>query len=338
MALKKRRVLLLVHADLVPAEDVERMSEPDRLNMRTEIDVRAALRTLGHEVEVIGLSDDLKPLRQKIDEFKPHVAMNLLEEFHSNTMLDHNVIAYLELLKVPYTGCNPRGMILGRDKALSKKVVSYHRIGAPRFAVFRRGRKIKRPVRLDFPLIVKSLTEDASLGISEASVVRSDEKLVERVQFIHRTLETPAIVEQFIEGRELYVTVIGHERLRVLPPYELLFKDPRPDTPLIATRSAKWDERFIERRGVEVRPAQLGSNALQRITRASRRIYRALNLSGYARVDYRLDPEGKPFFLEANPNPDICRGSEAPGAAAAAGMSYEEFIDQILRLGLRSLG
>jgi D-alanine-D-alanine ligase len=305
--------------------------------METEMDVLQALRDLGHEVRVQGVFDDLTPLRRHFEEFEPHVVVNLLEEFRSNTMLDYSVIAYLELLQIRYTGCNPRGMILARDKALSKKVVAHHRIAAPRFAVFRRGRKVKRPPRLEFPLIVKSLTEDASAGISEASVVRSDEKLIERVEFIHRSVETHAIVEQFIEGREIYVTVLGHERLRVLPPWELIFKDPRPDTPLVATRSAKWDPDFIDRRGVIVTTAELDPTLEKALIRTSKRVYRALNMSGYARIDFRVRQDGKLFFLEANPNPDIKRDSEAAGAAFSAGLSYEQFIDQLLRLGLRSL-
>ncbi len=337
MPLRKKRVTMMVHADLVPPEDADTLDAAARLEVRTELDVRTALRSLGHEVRVQGVSDDLSPLRQHLEAFRPHVVMNLLEEFRSNTMLDHNVIAYLELLGIPYTGCNPRGLILARDKALSKKVVTHHRVAAPRFAVFRKKRKIKRPPRLEFPLIVKSLTEDASLGISQASIVHNDEKLVERVQFMHNSIGSHAIVEQFIDGREIYVTVLGHERLRVFPPWELVFEAPRADAPLIATRSAKWDEKFIERRGVVVQPSELDDALLAALVRTSKRVYRALNLSGYARVDYRVRADGKIFFLEANPNPDICRDSEAAGGAESAGLAYPEFIEQLLRLGLRSL-
>ena len=328
---------MMVHVDLVPPEDVGELDQAAYLEMRTEIDVRGALRERGHEVQVIGVGDDLSPLRRHLEQFKPHVVMNLLEEFGSDTMLDHNVISYLELLRVPYTGCNPRGLILARDKALSKKVVTYHRIAAPRFAVFRKRRKIRRPAKLEFPLIVKSLTEDASLGISQASIVHSDEKLIERVEFMHRSIGSHAIVEQFIEGRELYVTVLGHERLRVFPPWELVFEAPRPDAPLIATRSAKWDEDFIERRGVVVKPAELDEDLAGRLVRTTKRVYRALNLSGYARIDYRVRPDGKIFFLEANPNPDICRNSEAAGGAESAGLDYPAFVEQLVRLGLRAL-
>ncbi len=148
---------------------------------------------------------------------------NLLEQFHGETIYDQNVASYLELMRVPYTGCNPRGLMLARGKDLSKKLVHYHRIPVPAFAVFPMRRKVKRPTRLALPLIVKSLSEDGSRGISQASVVDTDEKLAERVAFIHEQIGTAAIAEQYIEGRELYVGVLGNDRLRVLPVWELKF-------------------------------------------------------------------------------------------------------------------
>src|SRR5262249_26080236 len=162
-----------------------------------------------------GVGGDLTPVRSAIEEFKPQIAFNLLEAFADVATFDQNVVAYLELLKVPYTGCNPRGLVLARDKALTKKVLSYHRIPVADFAVFRRGHRARRPRRLKFPLIVKSLTLDASIGISQASVVEDDAKLEERVRFIHESLETDALVERYIEGRELYVGILGNQQLQV---------------------------------------------------------------------------------------------------------------------------
>ena len=156
-------------------------------------------------------------------EWKPHIAFNLLEGFDDITIFDQNVVSHLELLKLPYTGCNPRGLLLARDKSLSKKLLAYHRIPVPEFEVFRIGRPIRRPKRLPFPLIVKSLTQEASIGISQASVVDSDEKLKERVAFIHESIGTAAIVEQYIEGRELYVGILGNQTLQALPVWELFF-------------------------------------------------------------------------------------------------------------------
>jgi len=334
---KGLRILVLLHADLAPPSDLRSLTDDERQEMVTETDVIKALKKLGHQTIVLGLADDLGPVRQAVQQHQPHLAFNLLEEFRGDTSFDYSLVAYLEAMGVPYTGCNPRGMIIARDKALSKKVVTYHRLLSPRFVVFRSDRKIVRPKRLGFPLIVKSLTEDSSLGISEASVVKSEEKLIERVEFIHRHVGTHALVEQYIEGRELYVTVLGHSRLKILPPWELSFDELRSDAPRIATSRAKWDQQYQKRRGLVLQEARLTPAELRSVTRVTRRIFRALRLSGCARIDYRMQADGKLYFLEANPNPDVQRDSESAGAASSAGMKYEAFIAELVRLGLKSV-
>jgi D-alanine-D-alanine ligase len=240
---KKRRILVLVHETLVPPppEEIAKLSDAEVEPFKTEHHVESELRALGHDVQVLGLYDELRPLRRAIEVFKPHVAFNLLEEFRENSTYDYYIVNYLELHRTPYTGCSAPGLFLARDKALSKKVLTYHRIPIPRFIVVPRGRRPKRRKNVEFPLIVKCLNEEASLGISQASVVRSDEKLNERVQFVHERLGTAAIVEQFIPGRELYLGVIGNVRLTTFPVWELRIEDRPPGQPLVATEKAKWD-------------------------------------------------------------------------------------------------
>ncbi|ODR99716.1 D-alanine--D-alanine ligase [Methyloceanibacter superfactus] len=333
----KKRVLVLMHADLVPPDDIAGKPEQEVVEYKTEYDVVTGLREQGHEVEPLGLYDDLTPLRRAIQNFKPHIVFNLLEEFHGEPMLDQNVVSFLELVRVPYTGCNPRGLMLARDKALSKKILYYHRIRVPRFAVVPAGRKLKRkPARLTYPLIVKSQVEEASIGIAEASIVNSDEKLAERIEFMHAQVGTPLILEQYVDGRELYVGVMGNARLQTLPVWELEMRRLRADAPMIATRRAKWNRKFQERRGVEIGPARdLPPAVEQLLIKTSKRLYRLLQLSGYARVDFRLDTQGRPYFLEANPNPDIGYGEEFAEAAEAAGMNYGPLLDRIIAIGLR---
>ena len=207
--MKRLRVLVLVHPDLVPPDSSKGYTEQQINVWKTEYDVVSTLRAAGHDVRPLGVHDELKPIRDEIDGWKPDVVFTLLEQFHGEVIYDQNVASYLELLRVPYTGCNPRGLMLARGKDLSKTLVHYHRIPVPAFAVFPQRRKVRRPKRLALPLIVKSLSEDASYGISQASVVDNDEKLVERVNFIHEKIGTAAIAEQYIEGRELYVGVLG---------------------------------------------------------------------------------------------------------------------------------
>src|SRR5690242_5176873 len=200
-----------------------------------EYDVVRTLKVLGHELRVIGVHDDLTPIRATMDEFKPTITFNLMEAFDDIIVFDQNVVSYLELLKVPYTGCNPRGLTLARDKALARKLLAYHRIPIPDFHVVPLGRKSLVPKRMAYPLIVKSLTYESSIGISQASVVENEEQLVKRVKFIHDTILTPAIVEQFVPGRELYVGVLGNKRLRVFPVWEMTFSRMPADQWRIAT-------------------------------------------------------------------------------------------------------
>src|SRR3954452_19804951 len=195
------RVLVLLDPDLVPPDSHKGYSEQEINTWKTEYDVVSTLRANGHDVRPLGVQHELKPIRDEIESWKPDIVFNLLEQFHGEAVYDQNVASYLELLRIPYTGCNPRGLMLARGKDLSKKLLTYHRIPLPAFAVFPMRRKVRRPGRLSFPLIVKSLNEDSSLGIAQASVVHSDEKLVERVAFIHERIGTAALVERYIEGR-----------------------------------------------------------------------------------------------------------------------------------------
>lgn len=333
--MRKSRVLLLVHESLLPPDDVSELSPEEFAEIRTEHNVLSALRELGHEVVPVGVLDELATLRKALQEFRPKIVFNLLEEFHGLRMFDQNVVSYLELARTAYTGCNPRGLIISRDKALSKKILSYHRLGAPKFFVCKRGRRVRRPSKIGFPLIVKSLVEEASRGISEASVVHNDEKLLERVGFIHDSIQTDAIVEQYIEGRELYVGMLGNERLTVLPPWELLLENLRPDAPYIATRAAKWDLDYQERRGVAIGPAEnISDDLLRRIERTAKRAYRALNLTGYARIDFRLGEGERLYFLEANANPDIQADGEFASAALEGGYEYPALLERVMSLGL----
>jgi D-alanine-D-alanine ligase len=332
---KPLRVLALVDEDLVPPDDTE---GADTLNApwKTEFDVIETLREEGHEVRVLGLGAELAPIRKAIDEFKPRIAFNLMEVFDNVASFDHNVVAYLELLRLPYTGCNSRGLVLARDKSISKKILHYHRIGVAAFEVFPRGRRVRRPRRLHFPLIVKSLTLDASLGISQASVVEDDERLVERVRFVHESLETDALVEEYIEGRELYVGLLGNRRLQVLPVWELDFSGMPGESRKIATERLKWSHSYQKRHRIMTGAAEnLAEDVRKHIVSVCKRVYRHLELSGYARIDLRLREDGRVFVMEANPNPQLAYGEDFAESAEKAGLDYGPLLDRIMALGLR---
>jgi D-alanine-D-alanine ligase len=335
---KKLRVLVLVHEDLVPPDSIEGLTPKEIAPWRTEWDVISNIKKMGHDVYPLGVYNNLGVIGNALMEHKPHVAFNLLEEFHGYPLYDQHVVSYLELMKQPYTGCNPRGLTISHDKALSKMVLAYHRIHIPAFAVFHMNRKVKRSKRLKFPLLVKSISEEGSVGIARASIVNDDEKLAERVEFIHRQTNTHAIAEQYIAGREIYVSVIGNQRLQTYTPWELVIEKLPEGAPNIATSKLKWDPAYQEKVGVVTRAAELSPEIMKKIESLSKKIYRILFLSGYARLDYRLTDEGNLYLLEANPNPQIAFGEDFADSAKHCGVDYEALLQKIITLGLSYRG
>ena len=332
--MKTVRVLALVHDHLVPPADTTGVDILEA-EWKMEYDVVETLREMGHTVRVLGVNDDLTGIRSAVEEFKPHIVFNLMEAFAGVTTFDQNVVSYLELLHLPCPGCNPRGLILARDKALSKKLLAYHRIRVPEFIVVRPGRKAVVPKRLTFPMIVKSLFFEASAGISQASVVENHDQLARRVSFIHEKLGTAAIVEQFVDGRELYVGVLGNERLEVFPVWEMSF-DKMPDNRWkIATERVKWSTQYQKKHGIMTDRADVEPALTEQLQRIAKRSYRALDLNGYARIDVRMDDDGRMYVLEANPNPNLAYGEDFAESGEVSGLSYERLLERIITLGLR---
>jgi D-alanine-D-alanine ligase len=333
--MKKLRVMMLVHYTLVPPEDLKAKDDPRLEKYRTEFDVKTALLGLGHDVQVVGVYDDLGPIRATVEQWKPHIAFNLLEDFAGISAFDYSVVSVLELMRVPYTGCSPRGLILARDKALSKKLLTFDRIKVPNGDVFPFGAKPKKVRDLKFPLIVKSLMEEGSVGIARTSVVESEEELHDRLAVLHEKTQGDAIAEEYIEGRELYVTVLGNQKLEILPIRELVFGEVPAGEPKVATYRVKWNEDYRKRWGIEYQFARTLPNGMaDEIAGLCKQVYRALDMSGYGRIDLRLAPSNEIYVLEANPNPGIARDEDCALSAIKAGMSYEEFIQRLLNLGL----
>ncbi len=333
--MKKLRILVTVHESLIPPDSLAGHADREIDEWRTEYDVVSHLKRAGHDVRCIGLLDSLTELRATIQEWKPHLVFNLLEEFDGIAKHDQHVVAFLELLRQPYTGCNPRGLMLSRDKVLSKQLLAYHRIPTPQFALFRRGKRVQLPARLRYPLFVKSATDDASLAIAQASICSDPVSVRERIKFVHEQTQSDALVEEYVEGREIYVGVLGNDRLTVLPVWEMSFGTlPEGQAP-IATRKVKWDRRYQKRHGITTgAAAELPEAVVAQLGRLSKRIYRALHLTGYARMDFRVRADGTMFVLEANANPNLAEEEDFARSARAAGMKYEDLLGRILSLGL----
>jgi D-alanine-D-alanine ligase len=332
--MKRLRVLALVHDHLVPPDDTTGVDILEA-EWKMEYDVIETLREMGHSVRVLGLHDELGSIRPTVGLFKPHIVFNLMEAFADIGVFDQNVVSYLELLRLPYTGCNPRGLTLARDKSLAKKLFAYHRVPAPDFTVVPLNRKPAVPKKLKFPLIVKSPTYESSIGISQASVVANEEQLGRRVQFIHQSIGTAAIVEQYVDGRELYVGVMGNLRLQVFPVWEMSFAKMGENSWHIATERVKWSVAYQKKHGIETSEAQLAPEVALQVQHLAKRAYRALDLSGYARIDLRLREDGKLFVIEANPNPQLAQGEDFAESARHAGVEYGPLLDKIMNLGLQ---
>jgi D-alanine-D-alanine ligase len=332
----KYRVLLLTHQDFKMPEDISKLDPKEVADWKTEYEIVTVLRKLGHETEVLADVTEMKVLREALTNWKPHIVFNQLEEFLGRNIFAHYVLGYFELMHQPFTGCNPSSLILADNKPLMKKILSFHRIPMARFAIFPRGRKVKRPGKLPFPLIVKSAAEHSSLGIAQASVVTSDDKLAERVQFIHEKLQTDAMAEEYLEGRELYVGVLGNQRLRTFPVWEIEFGNLPEGAQRIATAKVKWDLDYQKKIGIKTGPAEnLPEGVTERIHELSKRVYRILGINGYARLDFRLTADGKVYLMEPNPNPDLGREEDFARSAKLAGLEFEDLILRIIKLGLQ---
>ena len=336
----KRKLKVLVLFDGIGPTTIDQdfSAEMKTEDWKTEANVLTALGALGYTAEHLAIFDDLDLLRQKLETFAPDVLFNLVEEFKNNPGFDQNIVSLLEMQGVPFTGCGATGLTLCKHKGISKKILSYHRIHVPNFVVIPRGQRIARPKQLKFPILVKPLKEEASYGISQASFVETDEQFRERVAFIHEKYDGGVIAEEYIVGRELYVSLMGNLRLSVFPIRELVFREVPPDEPKIATYRAKWDEEYRKRWGLKNQFAEgLDPALVAHIEQTCKRIYRLLTIDGYARIDLRLTAANEVYFIEANPNPILAEDEDFALSAGKAGLPYPQLIDRIIRHGMKTV-
>lgn len=328
------KIALLVHRDLIPPQAPQTRARTLIAPWRTEYDVLQALLRLGHQVEVVGVEDSLEPLAEAIGR-SPDLVFNLLEEFAGEAVFDLNIVAYLEMQGVRYTGCGGRGLALARDKATAKKIVAYHGVATPAFQVVpRHTRRLVVAHNLRFPVIVKYLSEESSMGIGPRSVVHSPSELDAQIQRMLKRHEGDILIEEYISGREIYIGILGNTRFKVLPARELHFGRLPKGVPRIASSRIKWNSKFRKLHGVHTRLVRTTeTNLLRRLRTVSEQVCKALRLNGYIRLDFRIDQAGEIFFIEANPNPQICLGEDFADAAKADGWTYDELIGRILELG-----
>lgn len=330
---KSLEITVLVDASTVPAEDSEFQDFEGK--MITEYHVVEALRVLGHHVSIIGVFDNLESIIRDLKKIGPDIVFNLTEQYYGERHWDKNITAVLELLQIPYTGTGTVGLMLCRDKRLCKQLLGLHKVHVPNFISLPWNHKIRIPKKIQYPLVVKPALADGSEGISNASLVSTEEALKERTNFIHERWQQDVIAEEYIEGRELYVTVLGNKRLKVFPARECLYDFDSDEGPRLATYRVKWNEKYRRQWGIHFGFADLDKETETRISRTCKRVFRSLHLRDYARIDLRLRPDGKIYILEANPNPDLAYGEEVAEAAEKAGCTYEYLIAQIINQTLK---
>ena len=334
--MKKLKVLLLFDSPYFTPRGYDFKKEFKDFDWGSESDIYNALIANGHKVSLLGLFNDINILLEEVKENKPDVIFNAAEVFDQKSYLDKNVVSVLELLGIPYTGASATSLIICGNKALCKKILSFHKIKVPNFYTFYKNHKIWLPKRLKLPLIVKPLREEASRGISQASVVDSEEAMIERVKFIHDSIKDDAIVEEYIDGREFYVSVLGNKRVRVFPIREMKFGDFGEDEPRIATYKAKWDYEYRQKWGIKNEFAgRLPNGLAKKVEEICKRAYKALNMQCYDRFDIRITTDSKIYIIEANANPCLDEYDELGQSAIKAGISYNKLIQKIINMGLK---
>ena len=301
----------------------------------TEADVLRCLKRLGHDVETLAVFDNVTAIVEKLKAYAPDVVFNLSESFHQDRSHEPNIPALLELMKVPYTGSGPEALLLCKDKALAKKILAYHHLRSPHFVVSHRAHPLRRLRRFTYPAIVKPACEESSDGISQASFVREEHETIARARFIHQKFGCDALIEEYIEGRELYVSVLGNHRLTVFPAREIVFEQVPEDAPKFATFQAKWNEAYRKKWGIKNGPAKALPDGVQdHLANLARKVYRLLKIKGFARIDVRLTPQGEVFLIEINPNPSLAEDEDFARSAADGGVVYDSLIQEILNTAL----
>jgi D-alanine-D-alanine ligase len=324
--------VLVDGAEIFP-EDPQYEGEP--IVTTTEYHVVQSLRQIGHRVTVLGVDMNLPDIVKTLSEAPPDLVFNLTEQYGGDRAFDKNIAACLELLEIPFTGTGAMGLMLCRDKRLCKQLLGLHKVHVPAFLSFPTRRRVQVSGKLHFPMVVKPALEDGSEGIANASVVSTAEALRERVEFVHARWNQPAIAEEYIPGRELYVSLLGNRRLRVLPVRECVFGATAEEGPTMLTYRAKWSDEYREKWKIDFEFAELAPAMEAKIQKIGKKVYRILHLQDYGRIDLRLRPDGRVVVLEANPNPDIAYGEEVAEAAEKAGIDYESLLQHIVRLALR---
>ena len=331
------RILLLFDVARPVAPDVAYTAEAFLQEDKTaEASVLSSLERLGHDVVTMAVFDNVGDVFDKIKSCAPDLVFNQCESFHDNRAQEPNIPALLDLMKIRYTGSGPDGLLLCKDKALAKELLSHHRVRVPRFVVSHLRSPLRRLQHFGYPAFVKPVGQEASDGIAKASFVRDEREAIERLRYLHQRFNSDAMIEEYIEGRELYVSVLGNRRRVVFPPREIFFENVPDDEPKFATSHAKWNDAYRKRWGITNGPAaDLPETVRKDLHKLARNVYAWLRIRGFGRIDIRLSHRDEMFVIEANPNPSLACDDDFPQSANAGGMTYDAMIQEIVNAALQ---
>lgn len=333
--MKSLKIVLLfdLSVDIPPEKYSEYWSSPD---WKTEKEVRKTLTDLGHEVIPYGIHNDIEPFLKLVREQRPDLVFNMSEAFSGKRDLEPNMTALLQLVGVPFTGAGPMSLQLCKDKGLTKVILDYHGILTPKFIVAKKSKAIPNLKKFQYPAIVKPLQLESSEGISQLSYVENEKEALARIEYIQTKLGADAIVEEYIEGREVYVSILGNEKLSVFPPREMFFKQIPEDKPKFATYRTKWDPLYRKKWGIDSGWAPKMSETEERkLQETCKKIYRLLQIQGFGRIDLRIKENGDIYFIEANPNPSIAKSEDYALSAHKGGLDYQDLISRIVSLSMK---
>ena len=330
------KILLLFDvARPVTADVVYTAEDFLREDKTAESNILASLRRLGHDVETMAVFDNVAAVVDKIKSYAPDVVFNQCESFYDNRALEPNIPALLDLMKIRYTGSGPDGLLLCKDKALAKELLSHHHVRVPRFVVSHSSRPLRRLQHFGYPAFVKPVGQESSDGIAKASFVRDEKEAIERLRYLHQKFNADAMIEEYIEGRELYISVLGNRRRVVFPPREIFFEHVPDDEPKFATSHAKWNDAYRREVGDRQRPRRRASRSGAEGPAQARpqRLHMAENPRFWPHR-YSSVPRNEMFVIEANPNPSLAAEDDFAQSANAEGMAYDALIQEILNAAL----
>ena len=300
-----------------------------------EANVLTSLQNLGHEVDNMAVFDNVGDVVNKVVSFAPTVVFNQCESFRDDRALEPNIPSLLDMMRIPYTGSGPDGLFLCKDKALAREVLSHHHVRVPRFVVSHLKSPLRRLHRFGYPAFVKPVGQESSDGIAKASFVRDEKEALDRLRFLHQKFNSDAMMEEYIDGRELYVSVLGNRRRVVFPPREIFFGLVPDDEPKFATSQAKWNDVYRTKWGISNGPAaELPEAVLKDLRKLARNVYGWLRIRGFGRIDFRLSSRNELFIIEANPNPALSAEDDFAQSANTGGLTYDALIQEIVNAAL----